>query len=68
MVEPTKTDDTNSQPNSIFGFQVCPYCNNHTGYDYVHGHYQCKRCKQNVMPCCGGEAENYGEFGKSSSL
>jgi hypothetical protein len=40
-----------------FGFDICPYCNSPQGFDYVHGHYQCKVCKQNVMPCCGGEQE-----------
>ena len=40
-----------------FGFEQCPYCNSTQGFDYVHGHYQCKVCKQNVMPCCGGEQE-----------
>lgn len=41
-----------------FGFEQCPYCHSHAGFDYVHGHYQCKVCKQNVMPCCGGEQES----------
>lgn len=45
-----------------FGFETCPYCNSHQGFDYVHGHYQCKVCKQNVMPCCGGEQQE--EFEK----
>lgn len=38
-----------------FGFQHCPYCGSTKGFVYVHGHYQCNTCKQNVMPCCGGE-------------
>ncbi|MCU0423247.1 MAG: hypothetical protein MUC81_10590 [Bacteroidia bacterium] len=38
-----------------FGFDICPYCGNTSGFVYVHGHYQCKRCCQNVMPCCSGE-------------
>jgi hypothetical protein len=38
-----------------FGFEQCPYCGFQGGFVYVHGHYQCKRCHQNVMPCCSGE-------------
>jgi hypothetical protein len=38
-----------------FGFNSCPYCGSPSGFVYVHGHYQCKVCNQNVMPCCGGE-------------
>jgi hypothetical protein len=40
-----------------FGFGYCPYCGNTSGFVYVHGHYQCKQCNNNVMPCCGGEQE-----------
>lgn len=40
-----------------FGFQQCPYCGNTQGFVYVHGHYQCKVCHQNVMPCCSGEQQ-----------
>ena len=40
-----------------FGFEQCPYCGSRFGFVYVHGHYQCKVCHQNVMPCCGGEQE-----------
>jgi hypothetical protein len=40
-----------------FGFEQCPYCGNVSGFIYIHGHYQCKRCHQNVMPCCGGEQQ-----------
>lgn len=40
-----------------FGFEQCPYCGNISGFVYIHGHYQCRRCHQNVMPCCGGEQE-----------
>jgi hypothetical protein len=41
-----------------FGFEQCPYCGFQGGFIYIHGHYQCKRCHQNVMPCCSGEQEN----------
>jgi hypothetical protein len=44
-----------------FGFQQCPYCGSTKGFVYVHGHYQCRVCNQNVMPCCGGEQEIAGE-------
>ena len=40
-----------------FGFTQCPYCGSSYEFVYVHGHYQCKVCHQNVMPCCGGEQE-----------
>lgn len=40
-----------------FGFEQCPYCGSTAGFVYVHGHYQCRVCNQNVMPCCGGEQE-----------
>ncbi len=40
-----------------FGFTQCPYCGSPNGFVYVHGHYQCKVCHQNVLPCCGGEQE-----------
>ena len=41
-----------------FGFEHCPYCGNNSGFIYIHGHYQCKQCNQNVMPCCGGEQDH----------
>lgn len=41
-----------------FGFEQCPYCGNISGFVYIHSHYQCKRCHQNVMPCCGGEQQH----------
>lgn len=44
-----------------FGFQQCPYCGSTKGFVYVHGHYQCQVCSQNVMPCCGGEQETADE-------
>jgi DNA-directed RNA polymerase subunit RPC12/RpoP len=40
-----------------FGYTVCPYCSSSKGFVYIHGHYQCVVCNQNVMPCCGGEQE-----------
>jgi hypothetical protein len=45
-----------------FGFEQCPYCYSHSGFHYVHGHYQCKVCKQNVMPCCGGEQQTESDI------
>ncbi len=32
----------------------CPFCGQFAGYVFVHGHYQCNNCGQNVMPCCEG--------------
>jgi len=40
-----------------FGFEQCPYCGSTKGFVYIHGHYQCKVCHNNVIPCCGGEQE-----------
>ena len=34
---------------------VCPVCMSSGGNIFVHGHYQCVDCKQNVDPCCSGE-------------
>ena len=50
-----------------FGFERCPYCGNTNGFIYVHGHYQCKVCNQNVMPCCGGEQESETDDAKTES-
>jgi hypothetical protein len=30
----------------------CPYCNLETVLIWVHGHYQCSRCKNVVTGCC----------------
>jgi hypothetical protein len=30
----------------------CPYCNLETVLIWVHGHYQCGRCKNVVTGCC----------------
>lgn len=51
-----------------FGFEQCPYCNCNAPFVYVHGHYQCVACKQNVMPCCGGEQEVVKPTEMSTSL
>lgn len=32
----------------------CPFCGQFAGYVFVHGHYQCANCGQNVVPCCEG--------------
>lgn len=34
--------------------QPCPFCGQLAGYVFVHGHYQCASCGQNVIPCCDG--------------
>ncbi len=33
--------------------QVCPYCQGIVELVWVHGHYQCPRCKSVVVSCCG---------------
>lgn len=30
----------------------CPYCNRESVLIWVHGHYQCSRCKYVVIGCC----------------
>ncbi len=34
-------------------FQFCPYCQSAVEYIWVHGHYQCPKCKNVVLGCCG---------------
>jgi len=34
---------------------ACPYCQNVVEFIWVHGHYQCPRCKNIVVGCCGDE-------------
>ncbi len=34
--------------------EPCPFCGQFAGYVFVHGHYQCLNCGQNVVPCCEG--------------
>jgi hypothetical protein len=38
----------------------CPFCGQFAGYVFVHGHYQCNNCGQNVMPCCEGLGRHFG--------
>ena len=35
--------------------EICPICRSKKGAIFVHGHYQCLECKQNIYPCCFGE-------------
>jgi hypothetical protein len=30
----------------------CPYCSRESVLIWVHGHYQCSRCKYVVVSCC----------------
>ena len=34
-------------------YQFCPYCQSAVEYVWVHGHYQCPKCKNVVISCCG---------------
>ena len=35
---------------------ICSYCNKETELVWVHGHFQCRVCKNVVESCCeGGE-------------
>ncbi|MEO8514141.1 MAG: hypothetical protein ABI543_11305 [Ignavibacteria bacterium] len=34
-------------------YQFCPYCQSAVEYIWVHGHYQCPKCKNVVISCCG---------------
>jgi tRNA(Ile2) C34 agmatinyltransferase TiaS len=31
---------------------ICPFCNQKTEFIFVHGHYQCAKCKNIVVTCC----------------
>ncbi len=33
--------------------EYCPYCNSETILLWVHSHYQCQKCKNIVVGCCG---------------
>lgn len=33
--------------------QVCPFCQSLVEFVWVHGHYQCPKCKNVVVSCCG---------------
>ncbi|MGE4158415.1 MAG: hypothetical protein AB7F75_04890 [Planctomycetota bacterium] len=33
----------------------CPLCRSTLEPVFVHGHYQCATCKQNIIPCCNGD-------------
>jgi hypothetical protein len=35
--------------------QHCGYCGFHGPMVFVHSHYQCPVCHNNIMPCCEGE-------------
>lgn len=35
----------------------CGYCGFYGEMVFVHSHYQCPRCKNNIAPCCEGETE-----------
>jgi hypothetical protein len=34
-------------------YQFCPYCQSAVEYIWVHGHYQCPKCRNVVISCCG---------------
>ena len=36
----------------------CGYCGFYGELVWVHSHYQCPRCKNNIMPCCEGESSD----------
>jgi hypothetical protein len=43
-------------------FQHCGYCGFSGEMVFVHSHYQCPFCHNNIMPCCEGEfADNLEE-------
>lgn len=33
---------------------ICPVCNRNTVIIWVHGHYQCQKCKNVFISCCDG--------------
>lgn len=38
--------------------EICFYCLSVNTQVFVHGHYQCSKCKVITIPCCSGEVEN----------
>ena len=38
--------------------EICLYCLSVNSQVFVHGHYQCSKCKVINVPCCSGEVEN----------
>lgn len=38
--------------------EICYYCLCVNTQVFVHGHYQCSKCKVINVPCCSGEVEN----------
>ena len=38
--------------------EICYYCLSINTQVFVHGHYQCSKCKVISIPCCSGEVEN----------
>jgi len=38
--------------------EICYYCLSINTQVFVHGHYQCTKCKIISIPCCSGEVEN----------
>jgi len=42
--------------------EPCPFCASVRGQVFVHGHYQCVDCGQNVTPCCEGAPSEYGVY------
>jgi len=43
--QPVTRKETKNQP-------VCPYCNNTSFRVWVHGHFQCQRCKNVISSDC----------------
>lgn len=39
--------------------EQCMFCGQIAEMIYVHGHYQCSRCHQVVVPCCNGETAEH---------
>ena len=50
-----RDDEKNSDKikKQIEKLQVCPYCQSLVEFIWVHGHYQCPKCKNVVVSCCG---------------
>ncbi|MCC6865787.1 MAG: hypothetical protein IT280_06460 [Ignavibacteria bacterium] len=34
-------------------YRFCPYCRSAVEFLWIHGHYQCPKCKNIVISCCG---------------
>jgi hypothetical protein len=49
----TAVKQTKNTPKRNLNKEYCPYCNRETVLIWVHSQYQCHKCKNVVISCCG---------------